>query len=220
MEISARFKHAFLSAILAAAAAVAQPGTAAAVTIDFDDLDGVNPAKPLDGFQIANPYLGFDWTNFYVLHRTSTPDGGDGYINGIVSPDNIAYNGFQDPAVLTDSNNKLFRFNSGYFTAAFDDPDLGDIINVEIIGSRDGTVLYDMTIALNKLAPTFVDVLLELHLNAFIDTLQFNSINESQIVMDNLNLTQTPIPAALPLFGTALALGGFAFRRRKAKRAD
>lgn len=220
MEFPARFRNAFLSAVFAAAAALVLPATAAAVTIDFDDLDGVNPAKPLDGFQISNPYLGFDWTNVYVLHRTSAPDGGDGYINGIVSPDNIAYNGFRDPALVTDSNNKLFRFNSGYFTAAFDDPDLGDIINVEIIGSRDGAVIYDMMIALNKLAPTFVDVMLELHLNALIDTLQFNSINESHIVMDNLNLTQTPIPAALPLFGTALALGGFALRRRKAKKAD
>lgn len=214
MNISACLRKAGLTGAFAIASLVALHTGASATTIKFDDLDG----SGFDGHQITTPYMGYNWSNIYAL-GTDLKHIGPGYTNGIVSKKNIAYNGFAHESFVTKADSKLFLFGGGFFTAAYDDPDPGDIIKVHITGLLNGNKMYDLYIKLNTLGPQFVDIAKLLDGNVAIDKLRIASVHQSQIVMDNLELTAVPIPAALPLFGTALGFGALVLRRRKPAKA-
>jgi len=75
-----------------------------------------------------------------------------GYKNGVVSPDNIAYNGFGNPAELhitsTDSTSK-FAFKGGYFTGAWEDD-----LTLTVQGFLNGVSVGSTAVIINSTAPT------------------------------------------------------------------
>jgi hypothetical protein len=181
-----------------------------AVTINFDDLTSDQP--------IPNGYNGFNWTNFYVYDAVNDPDNlsPSGYDVAWISPNNVAFNGFGNPALLS---NTLFNLNSAYLTAEW-----RDNLDVEVIGSLLGVPIYDNTYALSATAPTLINF------NYLgIDSVQFisfggthhpgyDAFDGTQFAMDNVVINETI--RNLPDGGStamllALGFGGLRFLRKK-----
>jgi hypothetical protein len=177
-----------------------------ATTIFFDDLPG-------DLSAIPNGYNGLNWTNFFNVDGTTQPP--SGYHPAIVSPNNVAFNGFGDPALISDG---AFDLNSGYFTAAWNDD-----LQLQVIGSLMGNPLYDMTFTLSATAPTLIN------LNYLgIDSVQFISFGGTphpeyiefgggtNFALDNLVINQTgTVPdAGSTVMLLGIALGGIGYLRR------
>jgi hypothetical protein len=147
-----------------------------------------------------------------VLHSNVHGVSGDNY--GMVSPSNVAYNGFGNPAEI-DSTGTNFTFLSAYLTGAWNSN-----LNIEVEGFRSGVLVYDLTViaaATNSTLFTFN------YLN--IDRLYFNSFGGQnagfasglgeEFVMDNLTLELVPEPSSLLLAALgALALWPFLKRKR------
>ncbi|CAM8376827.1 autotransporter outer membrane beta-barrel domain-containing protein [Candidatus Methylopumilus planktonicus] len=82
-----------------------------ALLINFDSVDNT-----LSNTSIPNGYSNLNWNNFYS--KNGLVNGYNaGYMTGVVSSPNIAYNGYGSPAYIMSSN--LFNLTSGYFTGAW-----------------------------------------------------------------------------------------------------
>src|SRR5690242_5882980 len=96
--------------------------TTTAVTPSIIMFDDLSPATvSASGFRtdpIMNGYAGLQWQNFYVSDTRYGPYPSDGYKNGTVSPNNVAFNANGTPASLS---GPTFDLNSGYFTGAWND---------------------------------------------------------------------------------------------------
>src|SRR5439155_6509359 len=114
-------------------------GNARAV-ITFDDLPQ---------FAVPNGYQGFNWNNFFAVAGDDPAVNPSGYQAAVVSPHNVAFNGFGNPAIVSDSH--LFNLNSGYFTAAWKDN-----LQVQVIGRLLGLDVYNNTYVLSTTSPTFI----------------------------------------------------------------
>src|SRR5688572_27744151 len=90
------------------------------------------------GFPLANGLQGFNWTNVWVAHG---PSSGYGYAAGVVSPQNVAFNGFELTAEIGVSNGTAFDFNSAYVTAAW-----RDNLNVTFTGYVGATPVATQTV--------------------------------------------------------------------------
>lgn len=114
--------------------------------ITFDDLtfDGRYSLIP-DG------YHGLHWSNFYVLNSALEQDvyGPSGYTFGMVSQPQVAFNGFGDQAVFSDSS---FTLKSAFLTAAWNDG-----LTVSIQGYRGSQLAYSKIVTLSTVAPTYVN---------------------------------------------------------------
>jgi hypothetical protein len=207
-------------------------GELRAEVITFDDIPDTG-----GGQLIPTVYHGFQWQNLYVLNVEdfSRPKyiGSNGYLNGLVSGTNVAFNGSGingdgAPALVL---NGLFTFNSAYFNAAWND---GLILTVT--GKLAGNIVDVLTIPLDASGPaTKVDFNWK-----SIDELDFaasggthhDGYNGSgaHFVMDNFDVTpvggdvtrlaaDTPEPSRLVglagLGGVAVALAGFGRLRRR-----
>ena len=119
------FKSFFAGLVIAAAA------SAAAETINFDDLNG-------DGSHtIQNGYAGLNWDNVFIYDATNDPANlnPSGYQFSVISDNNVAFTGFGNP--ITVSSDTVFNLNSAYLTAVWKDN-----MVVEAIGSLLGTTRY------------------------------------------------------------------------------
>ena len=63
------------------------------VTIGFDDLPGTL-------LPIPNGYNNLNWNNFFYLDGVNYFGNPSGYQNGVVSPNNVGYNAFGNPASI------------------------------------------------------------------------------------------------------------------------
>ena len=72
-----------------------------------------------------------------------------GYQFAAISANNVAFNGFGNSAVVS---NTLFNLNSAYLTAIW-----RDNLTVEVIGSLLGVSIYDNTYVLSATAPTLIN---------------------------------------------------------------
>lgn len=80
--------------------------------LSFDDLSS---ATPENGWAvIQNDYGDLQWGGFGVLNGSTRPLT-EGYRTGVISPDNIAFNMYGDPAFI--SSGSPFDLSSCYMTA-------------------------------------------------------------------------------------------------------
>jgi hypothetical protein len=164
--------------LLAAALFVGSAAHLMATTITFDDL-------PSGGFYpIPEGYEGLNWTNFWRNDSRNYDD--VGYSTGVVSPVNVAFNAFGDPASIS-INGGVFDLTSAYLTGGFSD------LNVRVIGAANGVTLFDNTYAILIEAPTLINF------NYLgVDAVQFvsfgNPYNLNHFVMDNLTINTSSVP--------------------------
>lgn len=118
---------------------LAQPISARAqeTLVNFDTL--------VDGDPIPNGYKNLDWNNFYTLNAVTYTS--SGYTNGMVSPNNVAYNGWGNPADF--SATKAFSLRSAYLTAAWNNG-----LSIDIRGYNGGTLVNSQTVTVNTTSPT------------------------------------------------------------------
>ncbi|MGD0412956.1 MAG: choice-of-anchor tandem repeat GloVer-containing protein, partial [Verrucomicrobiota bacterium] len=114
-------------------------GTAALIT--FDDLPGAGSAVPMG-------YHNLTWSNFYYLNAPAygVPSG---YIAGMISPSNVAYNGSGTPAAMSAPG--PFDLLSAYLTAAWNDN-----LRVEVQGYTGPALSYDNIYTLSATTPTLI----------------------------------------------------------------
>jgi hypothetical protein len=198
------------SALILLGMAIAAP--ASAVTLNFDDLTGST--------QIMT-YGGFDFANFYALDTVGFPQ--SGYVNGVVSPTNVAYNADGHAASISAAT--PFSLTSGYVAAAWNDG-----LTVRLVGSLAGVTVFTQSFVVDT-----SHSVLETFDPALIDTVVFttsggthhagyNAGVGTQLSLDNLTINGSP-PPAVPepamwaLMVTGFGLVGGALRRPRRARA-
>lgn len=119
-----------LSAIAWVTTLGASPASAA--LIGFDDLLGGG----VEAAAIASPYAGFIWNNFDALDTVLyTADmGPNGYANGVLSPRNVAYDGYGNAASF--SAGQSFLLSSYAIGAAWNND-----MTITVQGWRNGTLV-------------------------------------------------------------------------------
>ena len=179
---------------------------AMATTLTFDDI-------PAGGQEVPASYGGFTWNNWYVLDGTTR---GGGYNNGVVSANNVAYNGGGSPASF--SSGTAFTLNDAFFTAAWSDG-----LNVHVVGT--GAATYTTDFVVNTTSPTRVFFnwtgLTSVDISTSGGTDMGLGGSGTHIALENLTVDETvavPEPATLALMSLGLA-GAGVFRRKAAKKA-
>jgi hypothetical protein len=180
----------------------------AGASVTFDDLSGSMA-------NIPNGYAGLNWSNFCSLDGTSMSST-SGYHNGIISPNNVAFNGGGTPAEFSGTS---FDLGGMYMTAAWSAG-----LNVDIEGYRDGSLVYSQTVVVDTTSPTW------LVLNYLdVDRVRFVSYggtdyaqdggDGAHFAIDNVSFEAVaptvPAPAALVLGSLGTGLVGW-LRRRSA----
>ena len=204
--MKALFKLVFLSVATASLTTAASP-----VLITFDDINAPSGGSPNFPAPPAG-YNGLQWYNFQVLDAVHSPR--SGYHDGVVSPNNVAFNNGGEPANFSSSG--AFDLDSAYLTAAWNDG-----LQVEAQGFVGGVLTYDNTYTLSPTAASLInfDYL-------GVDEVKFTSSGGThhsgyigigtQFAMDNLVIS-TPEPGTIGLliFGAGLValLGGRGCRR-------
>jgi len=175
--------------------------TACADVLYFDDIPFIIDPGWGDSLPIPDGYGGFDWDNFGIITRSYNP--GSGYDLGCVSPENVAFNGWAGPALMSDG---LFNFNGAYLTSAWD-----STLSVKVEGYLGGSLLYDTTVGVVNTGPTWCNFNY-----AGVDELRFSSVGGMQFAMDNFtyNATVIPAPGAVLLGSIGVAFVGWLRRRR------
>ena len=163
-------------------------GTAHATTIGFDDLASLSA--------IPNGYNGLDWNNFYAINGTNIT--GTGYANGVVSPNNVAFNGYGNDASISVASG-TFTLNSGYFTAAWVNG-----LNIDVTGFNSGTQIDQTTLVENTSGPKF-----ETFNWSGLDKVTFHSGSVTQFALDNLTVNGSATPAPEPSSVAAMGFGAF-----------
>ena len=131
---------------LAAGLALACSATAAsAITITFDEL-----GSGLGDTQLPSGYLGFNWSNFYYFDGTQY-SAGSGYDVGTASENNVAYNGFGDPASFATQDASTFKLFDFYLTGAWRDD-----LEVTVTGRNAGSDVFSTTITVSTTSRTHV----------------------------------------------------------------
>ena len=193
------------------AAMVARTGTALAQTeiLTFDNLSGVGSYNQY--LPVPDGYGGLHWRNvLYIDGPAQTPN--TGYVNGMVSPGNIAFNGAGNSAMVSDG---FFNLNSVYLTAGWNDG-----LQVEVQGFAGAQLIYDNIYTVNTTGPRWFNFnYVGINLVAFISSggvphSGLGSFGE-QFVMDNLSVTLIPEPSAFALAGLALTSLYTSNRRRR-----
>jgi len=195
------------SAMLACSVVSARSQT----VVTFDDIP-----TPYIETLIPNGYQGLSWgTNFSCLNAVTFTDGfgPSGYIYGMVSSSNVAYNGSASPVEI-DSQGTNINFLGAYLTGAWNSN-----LNIEVQGYRDTNLIYDETVVASATNPTlftfdYLDV----------SRLTFNSFGGqsagfapgfgNNFVMDDFTFEFVPEPSSL-LLTCVGAVSLLAFLRRK-----
>jgi hypothetical protein len=177
------------------------PAAASPIIIDFENASD-------DALHIPNGYRGFNWDNFGAVAGFR-----GGYGTGIVSGEWTGFNEFENPAAM--SREPGFNLYDGYFTAAW-----RDNVMLQVLGYRNGSQIYDTSWTLDTSGPALLSLnYFDVDLVRFITSGGVNVVeggDGTHFVADDVRVAQTSIPAALPLFATALGgLGWLGWRHRQ-----
>lgn len=166
--------------------------------VTFDDL---SPGSGSGSFiNIPNGYENLQWLGFGVLNGSLiTPV--SGYNNGIVSPNNVAFNDDQFDRSASVSSSGTFNLNSACLTSAFSD---GMQIEVQGFVGTDRT--YDHIYTLQETGPALINFNFD-----GINQATFSPVDGSSIfVMDNLKVSAAPEPGVsrMAFLGLAVSVLG------------
>ncbi|MEH2326351.1 MAG: PEP-CTERM sorting domain-containing protein [Nostoc sp.] len=211
MSISTVAKKLSTAALIGAVFVLRIGSVAQATVLTFDDI------APISYFvRIPNGYGGFNWDNFNYINGSNPKITRTGEDNGRVSGDYVAFNGFGNPALVSDS---VFDFNSAYLSATWNNG-----LSVTVEGLNKGATLYSKTVVVNTTQPTLVNF------DYFgIDELKFTSFGGvepyylrgagTQFALDNFTFnekaTSVPEPTLLPALLSIAALSAGSVLRRK-----
>jgi len=189
--------------------------TRSQILVTFDDFDLSH--SHAYSTNIPNGYQGLNWTNFGVVNPVLMSNAltySVGYGYGMISPSNVAYNAFGNPAEI-DARGTNFDFLSAYLTAAWNSN-----LNIEVEGFRDTNLVYDQTKIVSPFGPTlftfnYLDID-RLYFSSFGGEPAFGAGSEENFVMDNFMFEFIPEPSTFLL--TALAVVSLAAVLRHRRR--
>jgi len=172
--------------------------TCAQTLVTFDDL---SPGSGSGSFiNIPNGYENLQWLGFGVLDGSLiTP--ASGYNNGIVSPNNVAFNDDQFDRSASVSSSGTFNLNSAYLTSAF-----AQGMQIEVQGFVGTDRAYDRIYTLQETGPALINFNFD-----GINQATFSPVDGSSIiVMDNLTVSPAPEPGAatMALLGLVVSVLG------------
>lgn len=190
-------KKQFFGLVVAICALIASPSRATVVT--FDDVTLNSTGKITDG------YAGLSWNHFGYSSTTE-------WAKAVVSSPMVAYNmGGLLPSIYANET-PSFTFNGASFTSLNNERLTILITGYTTEGEKYGTVVLNPS---SPVTATFDWV--------GVTTLNFwpiGSIPNTYFAIDNLRINEpvsdVPLPAALPLFGSGLLALVAATRKRKA----
>ena len=183
-------------------------GRVNATLLTFDELQTPVVVTGLDYATIPNGYGGLLWNNFGVLNGATRP-ADEGYHNGMVSPNNVAFN-FNGSAASVSLANGSFNLNSADLTLALN---LNTVLDIRVLGYLGTTLLYDNTYEVNSSAPTLINFDYVGINNAI-----FITSPSQQFAMDNLSVNIPEKSSTIILLGTAtlgLSILQIGMRKRK-----
>ncbi|MEM1402509.1 MAG: hypothetical protein AAGG55_04210 [Pseudomonadota bacterium] len=142
------------------------------LTIDFDDRDHSFIDK------IPNGYQGLEWN--YLLAVDNQYYKGPGYVNGLRSGANVAYNSSGHPVTISAIEGESFNFHGGFFSVAWLNAE-GEVLGVR--AWRGEELVYEDKLSLSHLHPTFYQAELR-----DITKLELATDHYWQFVVDDLQL--------------------------------
>jgi len=143
-------------------------------TVTFDDLQSEGVLKVPTGYQSLG------WENFVMTHRKFYPP--EGYRNGVVSGEFLAYNGSGHPAAITRQGG--FDFVGGYFGVSSLEAQ-GETLR--IAGWRHGKQVYSETLSLSAIGPVYLAAEFD-----DVDRLTFSTDHYWQFTADDLQFRVPP----------------------------
>lgn len=172
----------------------------ASTTITFDDL----PTATTEA-EIADGYSGFNWDNFYILTPTSSIYSSSGFVNGLVSATNVAFNAWAEPAAF--SSTSAFTFVSAYVTKGWET----GVTHFD--GYVGNTLTYSVDVSSTKDAPT----LATFNWVGVTKVVVSDANKTGQSVVDNITVAAVPEPETYAMLLAGLGMVGAVARRRKQK---
>lgn len=167
------------------------------VTINFDDLPGTI-------LPIPNGYYNLNWNNYWYLDGVNYFGNPSGYQNGVVSPNNVAYNAFGNPASVWQRTADPFIVYSGFLTAAWNDG-----LQVDLTGYYAGNPVIAGSFLIDTSGPTFFFATAPVWIDTF-TIVSSGGVNHgysgsgTHYALDDLTVFTTPEPGTLLLVGTGL----------------
>jgi PEP-CTERM motif len=207
-----------MAVLVASASLLCGSVSGAQHVITFDDLRLSSFGGP-----IPNGYAGLQWENFGVLAPQDYPIDPVGYLNGMVSPRHVAFNGYANLDGSTTggfrSEGMAFDLKSAYLTAAWNDD-----LQLVVSGYRRGVLKYRNTYTLDTSDPQWVafdyqeiDRVVFLSFGGTPHTGQLG-VSGTQLAVDNLVIA-VPEPGAPQMLLLAAGVLGI-LRWRQPKRID
>jgi len=117
---------------------------ATAALVSFDDL-----SPGVDWIDIPSGYASLNWTNFGALIGSFRPIS-EGYRVGTISPQNVAFNKYGDPAEISASGS--FNLVSAYVTAAYANP-----TTLTVLGYSGAIQIYNGSFSITKTIPSQIN---------------------------------------------------------------
>jgi hypothetical protein len=174
--------------------------SASAGLITFDTLGSSDLGAP-----VPSGYEQLQWDNFYVLNGITNEYNPSGYQKGVISRNNVVFNGDAFPASIYVGRGGSFTPLTAYVTAAWNDN-----LKLQVEGYLRGRRVFSLTYKLSAIRPTLIKLG-----GLKVDELVFTSsggINHGyghsgeQFALDNLQVTKvnpgTIVPTIVPEFSS------------------